>query len=351
MKLLFFDNNTGLDTIHDLETRARGGMISSLFILTDLLQGMGHDVTVLGDIKQAGTTQAGVYWGNWKETYHTDCEVLVCNRGTTDDGLSSIGAEHRVLWTHDLPHVGHIPQPKLINAYDCVVFMSEYARRVWTTFYPVIKKYKIIPNGVDKDRFYPREKDLDYIIFGSAPNRGLQYLSLALSALQSRVRDSLYLNAYSNANILHPNEGTLHEIDMIGKYSFKDNERLIVLDPLPQKRWAEELGRAGLMIMPTSYPEICSNAILQSLASGTPIVTTGNLGSAGEWIKTGKNGWLTTFLPNDYMVHTIEIVRGAKKILENNDLHNKMIAKAPKTKRLFTWEQIASKWDKLLRSL
>jgi glycosyltransferase involved in cell wall biosynthesis len=351
MKILFFDNNTGLDTVRDLDKRARGGMVSSLFILSDLFSDMGHDVWVLGDIKHAGVTPHGVKWENWTSIRDISCDVLVMNRGVTDDGLASVPAKHRVLWTHDLPHVGHLPQTKLIKAFDSVVFMSKYAKDVWTEFFPTITKYTIIPNGVDKNLFYPREKNLDYIIFGGAPNRGLNYLNLILAALRSRVRKSLFLNAYSNAEILHPNENTSHEIPMLGVMEFKGDKNFTVLDPIPQHKWARELSQAGLMIMPTSYPEICSNNILQSLACGTPVVTTGNLGSVPEWVKSGKNGFLTKYLPNDYMIYIIELVRGAKAILENPRLHKKMIKNAQKTKGILTWVDVAKKWLKTIGRL
>ena len=351
MKITFFDNSTSLKTIHDLETGARGGMISSLFNVSDGLSLLGHDVSVLSDIKLGGVNDANVYWGDLEDIESLSCDILICNRGIPTDGLAGINAKHRVLWTHDLPHTGFIKKIKVLNAVDRVVFMSRYAEKVWRSFYPSIRKSVIIPNGVDKLIFYPREKDCDYIIYGSAPNRGLQYLDLVLEALRSRVRKSLYLKAFSNLQILHPNEKVNREVNMIANYEWPKDHSVDLQDPVPQWEWAKELGKAGLMIMPTAYPEICSNVILQSLVSGTPIVTTGNLGSAGEWISHGINGFMTQFLPNDYMVHTIEIVRGAKKILENRRLHDKMIKNANKTKQILSWCDVVKKWDKMLRSL
>jgi len=351
MKITFFDNSTALKTIHDLETGARGGMISSLFAVSGGLSLLGHDVSVLSDIENTGTTNTNVYWGALEEVADHTCDVLVCNRSTTDDGLCGIRAKHRVLWTHDLPHSGFIPKPKVINAFDRVVFMSKYAESVWRTFYPLIRKSEYIPNGVDKSIFYPREKDHDYIIYGSAPNRGLQYLNLILTALKNRVRPSLYLKAFSNLQILHPKETTNREINMIENYNWTKADDVQLFDPLPQNQWADELGKAGIMIMPTSYPEICSNVILQSLASGTPIVTTGNLGSVPEWVISGRNGVLTNYLPNDYMVHTIEIVRGARDVLTNRKVHDRMIRHTANTRNIWSWEDVIFKWDKMLCGL
>lgn len=353
MKLLFFDISTDLYSIHDLETRPRGGMISSLFILTDELSKAGHEVAVLSDITLNGETRHGVRWTNDKEI--GDCQqwdILVCNRTTTDDGLAYIPARRRVLWTHDLPHAGFIPKPNLVRAFDTVVFMSRYAERVWRTFYPLIRKSVIIPNGVAKTLFYPRAKDLDYLIFGSAPNRGLHRLPLIFEALKNRVRKNLYMKAFSNMGVLHPNENrratSFWEDQTPLQHKECEEAGIDLQDPIPQREWAKEVGKAGLMILPTQYPEICSNVILQSLASGTPVVTTGNLGSAGEWIRHKHNGMLTEFLLSDYMVHTVEMVRNAKWVLEDKKRHMKMIRNAEKTKNLHTWEEIAKRWDRML---
>jgi hypothetical protein len=62
MRILFLDLSTKLKTIDDLKTRARGGMISSLFRVPDELTKLGHEVVVLSDIEKDGVTEAGTVW-------------------------------------------------------------------------------------------------------------------------------------------------------------------------------------------------------------------------------------------------------------------------------------------------
>lgn len=338
MRLLFVDASTHLETIYDLSRRARGGMVASLFQVTDYLASVGHDVTVLSDIRETGVTNAGTKWLHeaWGRY-----DALVCNRGI-GDGYPQIDARARFLWTHDLPHAGFIPEPKAIRAFRGTVFMSRYAERVWRTFYRDIGASWLIPNGVDRERFYPREKDFGALIYASAPNRGLEKLPFIFDAIQQAVPRSLTLKAYSRLSVQHPGEGK-DEFD----YEAIKRSGVTLCEPISQDQFAEELGRASLMILPSGYPEICSNVILQSLASGTPIVTTGNLGSAGEWIKDSRNGVLTKFQPHDYMVHTMEMIRGAVDILNDPVRHRKLIAGAVKTK-IPTWQEIGYKWERLL---
>ena len=337
MRLLFVDNSTKLKTVRDLDNRARGGMVTSLFKVTDYLS-QYHFVDVWSDIEQEGQTKAGTTWIHVPGDKY---DVLVANRGT-GSGYPSIKARHRIMWTHDLPHNGFIPEPKTVTAFDCTVFMSGYAERIWRAFYKDIGKSVYIPNGVDKDIFTPGEKDFGYVIYASAPNRGLEELPLIAETINEVVDRDVYFKAFSNLSVLHPNEGE-------DEFNYDTIRESIVQlqDPLPQRRFGEELGRAGLMLLPSDYPEICSNAVLQALSCGTPIVTTGGLGATPEWVKHRKNGMLTTFQKHDYMIHALEIARHAIEVLQNERLHRKLIKGAIKTK-IHTWQEIGRQWLKLI---
>lgn len=346
MKLCFVDLSTKLQTINDLKTQARGGMVSSLFKITDLLAGMGHEVFVASDVTEPGVTDAGVQWV--KQIYPSqEFDVLVCNRGTYD-GLPNINAKRRVLWTHDLPHSGFISEPKLMKGFAATVFMSRYAEQVWRTFYPTIGKSRLIPNGVDKGLFKPGLKNLDYMIYISAPNRGLKRLPLIVESVQEYF-PSARMKAFSNLGKLHPNEiGETDEFE--GTYKTIQESNIELCDPVPQTQLAGELGKAGMMVLPTNYPEICSNSILQSLACGTPVITTGNIGSAGEWVRSGWNGLMTRFHPCDYMVFQMEMTRNCVSLFKDRRKHEKLIRNAARTK-IYSWEDISWKWHKMLKSL
>jgi len=338
MRIVFLDQSTKLNTVVDLDKHARGGMVTSLFKVTDHLVTCGHDVTVISDIKSTGVTRTGTKWLH--ETLGR-YDVLVTNRGV-GDGYPQIDARHRVLWTHDLPHMGMIIEPRTICAYDRTVFMSKYAEKVWRSFFKHIGKSTLIPNGVDKKEFYPRMKIPDYMIFASNPNRGLERLPFLHACIQQKVGRPLQMRAYSNREVLHPGEhGEFEDI-----YKEVEESEVELCDPVPQQAFANEIGKASLMLLPTDYPEICSNIILQSLVSGTPVVTTGNLGSAGEWIKDGKNGKLTSWYPHDYMVYQVDFIRDAVAAL-----NNKRMQKAAAATRILSWPEVGTAWNKMLHRL
>lgn len=343
MKVCFIDRSTKLDTVNDLQSRPRGGMVTSLFKVSDYLSERGHEVWVQSDVKEPARTSHGTNWVN--ELPDINFDFLVCNRGVS--GFDK-NAKHRILWTHDLPHSGFIPEPKNIKAFS-VVFMSNYAERVWRDFYTNIGRSFLIPNGVDKSIFYPREKDLNYLIYASAPNRGLKRLPFIFDCIKTRVKRPVYMRAYSNLQALHPNE-IRDEDGFTEVYKAVEESDIELRKPIPQLELCEELGKAGMMILPTDYPEICSNVILQSLASGTPVITTGNLGSAGEWIKHGKNGMLTKWHPFDYMVYQISMIRHAVSLLDNESMHRRLIDSTAKTK-IHTWDEIGGLWLRMMQRL
>jgi hypothetical protein len=78
MKILFLDFSTRLNTVKDLESRARGGMVTSLFRVPDALSQLGHDVHVLADIKNDGMTKHGTIWCGYSG--HTICPTTVLSQ-------------------------------------------------------------------------------------------------------------------------------------------------------------------------------------------------------------------------------------------------------------------------------
>ena len=240
MRICFVDRSTRLKHVRELESKARGGMVASLFYVSDHLATHGHKITILSDIEDEGRTRSGVLWLN---DVHGKFDVLVANRGV-GDGYPLIEAKRRVLWTHDLPHMGMIPEPRTIRAFDCTVFMSRYAKRVWKSFYKPIGKSVLIPNGVDKKEFYPRQKDSDYLIFASNPNRGLDRLPFLFDCIKARSERPLRMRAYSNREALHPGEGG--EFDNAYK-SIEDSE-IELCEPVPTEQFANQLGKASLML-------------------------------------------------------------------------------------------------------
>jgi len=355
VRVLFIDWSTGHDSVDQVKKGLTGGRVTWLRELPDALWKFGIECAVWTDAEESGVSRAGVPWikkEDHEQALRVAWDALVLLRGA-HNGWPEVMARHRVLVVRDLPHWGFIREPKLMRGFSAVVAGSRYAANLWKCYCKEIGRVEIIPNGVDKSLFYPREKDRNYLIFASAPNRGLMRLPLQFDALRNHTGLPLKLKAFSKLGKLHPGE-TKRDVYVDGysiDYAVVNDSPIEWLDPIPQAELAEEIGRAGLMLLPTAFPEICSNSVLQALASGTPIITTGNLGATPEWVKHRWNGMLTRYNPQDYAVWDIEMVRNASEVLTNERLHRKLIKNAANTKNVLTWQEVGKKWLKLLKKL
>lgn len=347
MKIVFVDLTTQLNSFRDLETKGRGGMVTSLFTLPNALSQIGHDVYVLSDAKDRGTTNFGVKWVNESDMPHLmriNFDFVVLNRQTYGDCFDELKTKHRILWVHDMVHGGWIAKPERARSLSAVVFMSRYSQETWNSYYRNLpKKQAIIPNGVDKGLFYPQPKDLDQIIYFSAPNRGLEHLPIILETAQAATGKNLKLIAFSNMKKLHPQEKDKFE----NVYQMVQSRGVDLRNPVPQYDLAVQVRRSGLMVKPSDFAETCSNTTIQSLAAGTPIVT-GPTGADREWVKTGYNGITTKHSLQDGPLFIMEICRGVVEIIRNEKFHKKLIKNAPKTKGLYTWEKIGECWSRFL---
>jgi glycosyltransferase involved in cell wall biosynthesis len=348
MKLLFIDLTTGLDSFRDLETRARGGMVASLYILPEVLS-QSNKVYVLSDAKQGGKTDGGVIWLTLNDmdwVVKQDWDVLVLNRQTYGEGFNEISAKRRILWVHDMVHGGWIREPRYARMLWATVFMSQYSEETWRAYYTDLpSRSYVIPNGIDKGLFHPqRQKDRNVLLYFSAPNRGLEHLAVITDTARQATGLPLKMVAYSNMATMHPQEGS-DKFQKVYENARKDG--VILRDPIPQKAIAEEVGKAGLIVKPSDFAETCSNTTIQSLASGTPIIT-GPTGADKEWIRHKWNGMLTTHTLQDGPLFIMEMCRNLVSVLKDEELYTKLICNAPQTKGLYTWEEIGKKWNTML---
>lgn len=352
-RVIFVDWSTGFDSVDQFFSRPLGGRLTFLRYLPAELCFLGHDCTVLSDA--VGGVVDGVRWlgpSKFDEVCDSEYDFLVTMRGTLG-GLPEIRAKRRILCIRDLPHYGLCKDPILLNAFSAAVVGSHYGAGVWKEYFQNLPKTYIIPNGVDRDVFYMRKKDFRLAVFASAPNRGLMRLPLIVDMAREKTGIDFRMCAFSKLGKLHPGEVKKdiyvdgHAID----YALMNSGSIEWLDPVSQAELANILGTAAVMIMPTGFPEICSNSVLQSLASGTPVIATGGIGSTPEFISHGVDGFLTRYAPHDYMVYDMEMARLVIKALSDHKMLAKMMSRATNSKKVKTWRAVAESWCRMFREL
>ena len=167
------------------------------------------------------------------------------------------------------------------------------------------KSHIQLPNPIDTTAFAPFDKvearrlfnlpiDKKLILFGamnatSDPNKGFQHIFAALKAF-SLENTELVIFGSSQPSIPL---GFTQPVHYLGQ--LHDNVSLIVL-----------YNAANVMVVP-SLQENLSNAIMESLACGTPVVAF-NIGGNSDMIEHQKNGYLAQPFDTDDLAKAIEWV-------------------------------------------
>lgn len=199
---------------------------------------------------------------------------------------SVLDPTRRIVESRSIQHLSH------------AIFNSHLCHKAWAAHYDIDTSITIIHNGVDIDKFYPRDSNIDeeYTLFvGDSHRKGLSSVKQYASSSQEPV----YLVGSSHVD--HPN------IKACGRVT--------------QETLAELYSGAIATIHPARF-EAFGNVVLESLACGTPVVVSDQCG-ASEIVE--KNcGVVTT-----------DIAQGVEYI------RNMAKEECRKTATKYKWEYIA----------
>ncbi len=197
-------------------------------------------------------------------------------------------------------HLGLLSmERRLFSDTPCIIANSNMVKANIIKHYAVpAEKIHLLYNGVDPERFTPENKekwrkhvrnnlalrhDAKLVLFvGSGFRRkGLQVLLEAVPLIRN-----------NEIHVLVVGKGPAHKFKATAvRHGIAD--RIIFMGP--QKEIEKYYSAADLFVLPTLYDPF-SNATLEAMASGLPVITTRNNGSA-ELIENGKEG----FIVNDML--------------------------------------------------
>lgn len=162
--------------------------------------------------------------------------------------------------------------------------------------------FDIIPNGVDTERFFPaaekRPRD-EYIITPGASRiterKGLKYLVEAVAILLPRY-PQLRLKILGDGNGRAELEKLVRAKALETVVTF--------IGRVPREATREYYQESSIFVLP-SLNEGMSNALLEALASGLPVVTT-DTGGTKELVREGGNGIIIPFRSSEKIAEAIE---------------------------------------------
>lgn len=203
------------------------------------------------------------------------------------------------------------------------------------------QKIAVIANGIDVANFRPEhslQKDKPFIItLGGTritERKGINYLVEALSKLHLK-----YPNIF---------------LKLVGEGNEKENLEKLIKD-LKLENFVEFVGivsrekiafyyqEASLFVLP-SLNEGMSNAMLEALASGLPILAT-KTGGTTELVTDGENGFIIKMKDADDLAQKIEL------LINDNDLRQKMGLASREKAQKMSWANVAQEYYNLYQSV
>ncbi|MDZ4206082.1 MAG: glycosyltransferase family 4 protein [Patescibacteria group bacterium] len=340
MKILFVCGTPNHDP-HQRITRPTGGILNSLTIIPEYLASKGHEVYVDSTYGKEETVN-GVHYVTGNKTIGR-CDVVVFNRNVlpkeTVLQAKEVGAKV-VWWLHDIVQLTYL-KDDAFKSVDHVIALSNYCKNTYTDFYDLPKEIvSVIPNGVDKKVFYPATapRNEHMVMTASALIKGYMPIPTVLDNLKRHDFD-LDFRIYSSQK-LHGMENSKEQVRFLRAM---EKEGAHIYHPVSQEVLAHLLRQASCLLMPNSYPEICSNLLLQAQASGCPVVTS-DIGSATEFIENGVTGVYTSkYKPHDYHSWIVEYTNKVLDVMLDKKFNQKLSENAPRDVK--SWEQIGESWE------
>lgn len=136
-------------------------------------------------------------------------------------------------------------------------------------------------------------------------------------------------------------EGFLRE-NLELKIKNLDLEKQILLPGL-NKNVISEVAHSEIFCLSSDY-EGMSNAMIEAMCVGTPIITT-KVSGTGELIRDGENGLLVD------IGDTEGLARAFEKLLADEQLRHRLAAEAKKSTPKFKTETVIKKWEELILSI
>lgn len=341
--------------------RQIGGGEIALYHVARGLAGLGHDVVV---VNRCGP-EAGLYDGvryydavagasEWRtEARTTPPDVLVvCRR--MPDVLAAIPARAKVFWSHDYQGVPmetlrsgtgrqlaiawrRATGPVFHHRVDRIFVISRFLADVFRWLFRVPgEKLVVIPVGIETGLFVGpcRPRASMRFVHASAPDRGLAHLLQDIfPEIRRQIPEAeLHLHSY-------------HPLDAYRRYP---TAGVHFHGWVPRAELVRSLQESTLMLYPSNVEEMGCISVLESMAAGTPAVTS-SLGVLSELAGDGGRGIAVDGWPGtaDF---TPRFVEATTNLLSDADRLERMrVAAHEYAITRHGWDVIAVRWQQMLR--
>ncbi len=345
-----------------VHTRQIGGGEIALYHVAKGLAGLGHEVVVVNRCgPEAGMYDGVRYWDAvagaalWQtEAREKPPDVLVVCRRMLDV-LAAIPARAKVFWAHDSQGVPmHPPQPGVgrqvaiawgrtsgpwfHRRVDRIFVISRYLAEVFRWLFRVpAEKLVVIPVGIETGFFAgpPPPRSPMRFIHTSVPERGLAHLLREIFPALRRSLPEAELHLYS-----------YQPLDAYKRYS---TPGVHFAGWVPKPDLVRALRESTLMLYPSIAEEMGCIAALESMAAGTPAVTS-SLAVLPELAGGGSRGIAVEGWPGmaDFSRRFVEATTDL--LADANRLERMRTAAREYVMTHHGWDAIAVQWQEMLQA-
>ncbi len=341
--------------------RKLGGSESGLYFVAKGLAALGHEVVV---VNRCGP-EAGIYDGVRYIDAAGVSPWLVAARATPPDALVicramedvriGIPARAKIFWAHDYQGVSVAPlRPGLgrplgiawrratgrlfHKRVDRIVVISAFLGDVFRwLFHTPADKLVIVPQGIQADLFAgpPVPRAPMRFIYTSVPDRGLAPLLQDVFPVLHAGFPDAELHVYS-----------YHILDAYARYA---TPGVTLHGWAPKPDLVRSLRQSTLMLYPATVEEMGCMAELESMAAGTPAVTS-SLGVLPELAADGRRGIAVEGWPGKGDFSTRFVDATVRLLSDPERLARMRIAAHDYTMTHHAWDAIALRWQKVLQA-
>jgi glycosyltransferase involved in cell wall biosynthesis len=343
-----------------IEDQRVGGSEMALFWIARGLARLGHDVVVLNHchpdegqyegVRYLDVSIAKPVWRNEGQARPPD--VLVLFRRMLDV-LTDLPSKMRVFWAHDYQGVHVSDQPSLGRSLAVVwrrltgplfhgrvnqVFVvSQFMADLFEwLFRAPPKKLVVMPNGVDVSLFQgtaPARVPMKFV-HSSVPDRGLGQL---LREIFPRIR-----SAHPQAEL---HVFSYHPLDAYQRYA---TGGVTFHGWVTKEELIRALRESSMMLYPANFEEMGAISVLESMAAGTPAVTS-TLGVLAELAAENTRGIAVPGRPgtqefaNRFVHSTLELLSDPSRLDRMRSDAREFVLTH------HDWDAIVRRWDRVLR--
>lgn len=260
--------------------------------------------------------------------------ILLGNRLLRNESLLGVSGEDFVQKV--LGGLGSMVINQTYSRSDKIIAVSQFQKDILKSKNIGGKKIEVIPNGVNTERFKPRDTSLKERY--NADNLVLYLGRLSkMKGVHRLIRNARkIIEENTNTKILIVGRGGYRKqlVKMRNKLDLKEDVFFLNYTFHPDKFY----NLADIYVLPSIF-ESFGMTVLEAMACGTPVVASKN-GGTEEIITNGEDGFL--FGDEEEMVDKINF------LLENKALRKKLGKKARnKILRKFSWQKVAKRTEKL----